>query len=195
MKNTDTISKGSLYFFAKSSGRVYNVIENEDGSLFITLDGENSIPDAGLFIRNIGGIDTLKARCVRDVRSFEEIKREIIEKRKASRKAAKERAARRELEAEAMTERALEALIANYDNGIIEANVDNMRIVARYFSAHNRGLWQMPKMTIGYAANKYEGGAVTMIFDQPIDAYGEMESRFVFNARPNELTSYKHMRF
>lgn len=195
MKNANTTSQSNLYLFAKNSGRVYNVAEKEDGSLFITLDGVNSIPNVGLFIQNIGGIDAVKARCVRDVRSFEEIKRDRSAQRKAAMERKKKRTMQRNIEAEAYTERAIEELIARTSGGIIEATIDNLRVVARYLSAHNWGLWKLPKMAVEYKANQYEDGSVTIIFDRPIDVLGIKSSKFVFGARPNELTEYTHMRF
>lgn len=194
MKNANTTSVRNLYFLAKNSGLVYNVVENHDGSLFITLDGVTSIPNAGLFIRSLGGIDALKARCVRDYRSFEEIKRDLYERKKVAKQAAMARAHVRKQEEAAEAECALEALIANYEDGVIEATVDNIRVVARYLLSHNCGMWRMPRMSVGYTANQYDSGAITITFDCPIDVHGEMESKFVFKARPNELTSYKHMR-
>jgi hypothetical protein len=192
--NANATSERNLYFLAKNSGLVYNVVENEDGNLFITLDGVTSIPNAGLFIRNLGGVDALKARCVRDSRSFEEIKRDLYERKKVAKQAAMERAHMRNQEEAAEAECVLEALIANSEDSIIEVTIDNIRVVARYLLTSNCGMWQLPKMSVGYTANQYDSGAITMTFDRPIDVQGDMENKFVFKARPNELSSYKHMR-
>lgn len=184
----------NLYYFAKNSDRVYLVVENVDGSLFITMDGEESIPNAGAFIKGLGGIEAVKSKCVRDSRSLVEIRENIEAQRKEAKQAAEKRRRERVQEKANEARRALDTLIAKSEGGIIEANIDNVTIVARYLSVTNWGLWTLPQMSIGYRANQYEGGAVTMVFDQPIDVYGEMESKLAFFAGPCELTKYKHVR-
>ena len=50
------------YFRTSKSNKMYFVSQNEDGSLWITNDGVNSIDNAGQFILSMGGIQAVLDR-------------------------------------------------------------------------------------------------------------------------------------
>lgn len=208
----DHTTPSNLYYRAKSSGKVYRIVEREDGTLFVTLDGVTSIPNAGLFIRNLGGIDTLKARCKRDTRSLEQINRSLEEKREATIRCTRQRrleaeaawasaceyARQRELKFGAATERELHELVARSEGGIIKATEDNTRTVARYLASHNPNCWKLPVMDVEYEARIHSNGAVTIDFDHRIEASGALIHRFVFGDDTvyiNKLRGYTHTYF
>lgn len=182
------------YFFAKNSRQLYLVRENEDGSLFITADGEHSISNAGLFIKNIGGIEALKAKCFRDSRTLSEIREDMAEQRRAARQASKEIGQVMQDERREKARTDLDRLIAQ-SGGVIETTEDTLRIVARYLASENHGLWRLPEMTIGYAASQYESGAIAIKLDRPIEIDGKECDSIAFGASARELTGYLHLRF
>lgn len=83
------IASGRMYYHAKNSGLLYCVIENADGSLFITLDGETPIPNAGLFVKNLGGIEAVKAKCFRTREPLRKFAKNLRRKRLWPRKLRK----------------------------------------------------------------------------------------------------------
>lgn len=182
------------YFFAKNSRQLYLVRENEDGSLFITADGEHSISNAGLFIKNIGGIEALKAKCFRDSRTLSEIREDMAEQRRAARRASKEIDQAMQDERFEKARADLDRLIAQ-SGGVIETTEETLRIVARYLASENHGLWKLPEMTIGYTASQYDSGAIAIKLDRPIIIDGEECDRIAFGAAGHELTGYLHLRF
>lgn len=54
-------------FFQTNSNKLYFVTLNEDGTLFITSDGINSIENAGMFILSMGGIQRVLDRCTEEI--------------------------------------------------------------------------------------------------------------------------------
>lgn len=184
-----------LYFYAKNSKRLYLVEDLGGGKLFVSLDGQTSIPNAGIFIKNLGGVESLKAKCFSDPRSLIEIRTEILEKQKAAKEAAKNRAKIKAAEKEKASCERLKALLECSPNGVLKATEENIRVLARYLSATNYGLWNLPPMSVGYSANQYENGCVTIKFDSPIIFEGQKETRLAFGAKANELKTYTHVRF
>lgn len=182
------------YFFAKNSRQLYLVRENEDGSLFITADGEHSISNAGLFIKNIGGIEALKAKCFRDSRTLSEIREDMAKQRRAARQASKEIGQAMQDERCEKARADLDRLIARY-GGVIETNEETLRIVARYLASENHGLWRLPEMTIGYTASQYDSGAIAIKLDRPIIIDSEECDHIAFGATGRELANYVHLRF
>lgn len=189
-----TSDHDNMYFFAKNSRQLYLVRENEDGSLFITADGEHSISNAGLFVKNIGGIEALKAKCFRDSRTLSEIREDMAEQRRAARLASKEIGQAMQDERCEKARADLDRLIAQ-SGGVIETTEETLRIVARYLASENHGLWRLPEMTIGYTASQYDSGAIAIKLDRPIVIDGEECDRIAFGATGRELTGYLHLRF
>lgn len=181
------------YFFAKNSRQLYLIRENEDGSLFITADGEHSINNAGLFIKNIGGIEALKAKCFKDSRTLSEIREDMAEQRREARQASKEIGQAMQEERREKARADLDRLIVQ-SGGLIETTEDTLRIVVRYLASENHGLWKLPEMTIDYTASQYESGAIAIKLDRPIIIDGEECDRIAFGAKGHELSGYLHLR-
>lgn len=191
------------YFVSKRF--VLLVKQNEDGSLFLTKDGVNSMENAGWFINSMGGIQSVLNRCIESDMPFDEFKQqqELIKAEQAKRKAeAHERAAIDAQKREEGYKAAYEALKAQYAGGAIPTTYENIGVVLRGLNAQNWGGWELPKMTIGYRCNQYNCDgkiASTMVLDEPINIssdpeYKEMESRFQVGAPHGHLMKYRKVR-
>lgn len=58
----------------------------------------------------------------------------------------------------------------NYRKGMNASTEDNIRVVIRFLSSQNFGVWDLPKMEIGYSAHQFDCGgkiAMAMAFDKP----------------------------
>lgn len=188
------------YFVSKRF--VLLVKQNEDGSLFLTKDGVNSMENAGWFINSMGGIQSVLNRCIESDMSFDEFKQqqELIKAEQAKRKAEAYLLA--SIDAQKRKDgykAAYEALKAQYAGGVIPTTYENIGVVLRGLNAQNWGGWELPKMTIGYRCNQYNCDgkiASTMVLDEPINIssdpeYKEMESRFQVGAPHGHLTKYR----
>lgn len=184
------------------TNNLYFVVLNEDGSLFITSDGVNSIPNAGQFILSMGGIQKVLDRCT------EEITLEEFKVRAAARQAQRQYAidhksdmiaAQRRRDAEKAAEQIARyqalynELLATSHEGIIEATYENISIVLAFLNTCSWGSWNLPKMTIGGSFNQYDCDgklATTLTLNRAIDVDGEMVSKFVFGAPLGHLNKY-----
>lgn len=180
-----------LFFISKNKSHARIVQKMDDGKLNImSLNGE-PMKDAGLFIVSCGGIDKLLSKCVNE-QEFEQHKIRLSKEKEErenrnielSKKIAKIRA-EEDLKIKLMLE-----------NQPIQANEDNIRLIARYLNAHNWGSWNLPKLNISYKANQYNCNgkiATTIVLNEPIEFYGEMESKFVYNAPNGHLNQYQRL--
>lgn len=194
-----------MKYIATSKNKVYEVRQNEDGTLFITRDGIHSIDNAGQFIMNFGGIEGILKRCVESdlqVKEFAKHHMDEIKAMKEARRAVYEKnivKTKGQREAERKAE--YEALLAEND-GVIPTTYENIGVVLRYLNTQNWGGWSLPKMTIGYSCNQYDCDgriATTMKLDRPINITPdwdtkEMESMFVYGAPHGHLTKYHMVR-
>ena len=196
MSTTEMNNSTNLYIRSLETGEPYLVRENPDGSLLISSDGETSILWAKSFIRSFGGVESVKRKCFADSRSLSEIRQEWLEKvRRNIEEAKRERAARIAADyASSEAGRELSELIAKSERGVIDATIENLRTVAWYLRNSNYGTWHLPQMNIGYRANAYDSGAVTIVLDKQIEINGEMYTKFAFWASCRELTKYYHCR-
>lgn len=163
------------------------VTQNEDGTLYITENGEQ-IKNPGNFIYGMGGIEAVLARCK------EMTEEELIaeNKRKLDEKAARIAEAERiEKERIACVEK---AYLAVFDGtGTVEASPQNISILLSYLNTKNCGTWALPKMSIGYQCNQYDCDgrqATTIKLDTPIPYNGEMVSQFQTGAPRGHLNKY-----
>ena len=188
------------YFVSKRY--VLLVKQNEDGSLFLTKDGVNSMENAGWFINSMGGIQSVLNRCIESDMSFDEFKQqqELIKAEQAKRKAEAYLLASIDAQKRKEGYKAeYEALKAQYAGGAIPTTYENIGVVLRGLNAQNWGGWELPKMTIGYRCNQYNCDvkiASTMVLDEPINIssdpeYKEMESRFQVGAPHGHLIKYR----
>ena len=80
---------------------------------------------------------------------------------------------------------------------VFEANIDNLGRILNYLNSMNWGVWQLPKMSVGYSAHQYdnEGRNVTTItLDEPINYFGEMVSKFKVGGSCSFLPKYRVIR-
>lgn len=176
-----------LILHTKSSGRYFSVRKNEDNTIVIsdTTSGE-SIANAGLLISNMGGIDTVLSKCKESDIPVEEVRKQagkrLLEKAKEEQKTTTD----------------------NYNHlleqcgGEIPVTYDNLKIVMRYLATQNWGIWELPKMSISYAANQYDCNgktAVTIILDESsTDPKLGDEKRFVYGNPRGHLMKYHKIR-
>lgn len=176
----------------------YWVIENEDGTLLITHDKRNSIDNAGLFILQMGGVETIKARLQGEDLTLEQAEAWEAEHARQcaiAAQQAKERAKQKETEKYEKAKHNYEALLATSQDGVIPTTYENIGIVLRYLNTLNWGAWELPKMSIGYSCHQYDCDgrtASTMKLDKAIEIYeGEKESMFQVGAPHGHLTRYR----
>lgn len=179
----------------KTNTTVYEVIQNEDGTLTI-LWQNHPLHRAGQLINSIGGVDAVLARC-KDY-TEEEWKAEK-EAEKAARKAKAEAKAKRE---EALTAKYKVDFDAIFGSGeIVEANYKNVCALLRYFQCVRRCFWpRLPKMTIGYSCTQYDCGtstATAIKLDRAItdEDTGEKTNMFCIGGGPRDLVKYTQIRF
>ena len=183
------------------NNNLYFVTLNADGSLFITSDGEHSIPNAGQFILSMGGIQRVLERCTEEI-TLDEFKLRAAHRQSHRQYAIEHRseiiAAQRQKEEEKIKARATRYeqmyndLLAK-SNGVIETTYENICIVLAFLNTCNWGSWNLPTMTIGGSFNQYDCDgkqATTLTLNQAIDVDGEMISKFVFGAPRGHLTKY-----
>lgn len=176
--------------------RTFMVRVNEDGTLFITEDGINSIKDAGALIASYGGVQRILDLCDKDMneeelKALEDERRANVQKRMAAsqciRKEAQDKAAKE----------TYDALLSKHT--VIPSTVENIRIVLAYLNTVNWGVWELPEMTIGYRCNQYDCNgktATTMVLSEPIseELYDiKNEWRFVFGNPHGYLTEYQKL--
>ena len=184
--------------------RVLEVRQNEDGTLFITKDGENSIANAGAFIANYGGIANVLERCIESGLPLAEFtathEAEIKEAKAEYKRMCAERNAELREREEAKIKEEYKALLAK-SNGVIPTTYENVCIVLRYLNTKNWGSWSLPKMTIGYACHQYDCDgriATAMQLDKEIVISNDFDRRYVdrlvVGAPFSHLAKYHHIR-
>ncbi len=177
--------------YIETAKMLVEVRVNPDGTLFLTSDGVNSIPNAGALICNYGGIDKTLQRAIETELSLDQLReqRALRKQHSADLRRLNEQKKISKIKEE------YEQLIAAYPDGI-ETTVDNIRIVAAYLTTVNWGSWHLPTMSIAYTANQYDCDgrtAVTITLDTPIYYRGEKQHKFVFNAPRAHLMKYAHL--
>lgn len=188
------------YLILKTTKRYYAVRKNDDGTLIIsnTTDGD-PVFDSDNLIKSIGGIDAVLAKCQNSDIPVEKVREEADERRKQSIRIQQIREMER-------AEISRQEAVADYEHllqqcgEIIPVTYDNLRIVMRYLRTQNWGTWELPPMSIPYAAHQYDCDgktAVTMTLDTPFtDAEHliENETRFVFGNPHGHLNKYRKIR-
>lgn len=180
----------------KTSKQILGVELMTDGSLLITTDGQTSIPNAGLFIKSLGGIDAVLARCGGEEITADELRtlvREREEKREEARRAAKKTQASFDEKRDSQAVERFNELAATC-GGVIPATFDNVVIVAKYLRA--AGIDNMPVMSVGYSANTYDcDGKIAMgviLNEEVATSTGEMVKKIAVYAPKGHLSKYYH---
>jgi hypothetical protein len=83
---------------------------------------------------------------------------------------------------------------------VIPATVDNIQILLNYLNRSNWGLWQLPKMNIGYSANQYDCDGVqatTITLDSPVSDEKKgikNQTKFKVGGKRGHLEKYQTLR-
>ena len=181
---------------------VYSVSQNEDGTL--DMNREYSIsggywskasgrPDnAGLMVKNAGGIDKMLASC-QDVEDLKAYAHEMNVRNKEQREKGAQR------KAIADEERARQRK-ADYDRlfneEVTESNEETVGALLRYLNTQNWGVWKLPKMTISYQCNQYDCDgkqATTIKLDSPIMVNDVPGTMFQVGAPHGHLMKYRRI--
>lgn len=166
------------------------VRQNPDGLLLLTADGINSIPNAGAVIGNLGGIQGALDRAIETDKTLPQ----LIDERRQRKQQAVEAQVKSVAKQIQRIEQEYNDLLASSPGGI-ETNIHNLHIVGAYLCTVNSGVWELPRMTIGYSAHQYDCDghiSVTFQLDEPIEYRGTPTTKLVFNAPLAHLTSYQH---
>lgn len=188
-----------------SANFIYKVSEsgNEDKPLVVTRPyrryaaqwqstGEDEFKDAGMFIKQRGGVDQLLAECI----EVENLDAWVAEQN------VKHRENHDQLHAAAMEREARWAQEAEdeyrhlFCNEVTETNEATVHALLRYLNTQNWGGWSLPKMTIGYECHQYDCDgktATTIKLDEPIMVCGEMGKMFQYGAPHGHLIKYRRI--
>lgn len=184
------------YFFGK---HLRLVVKKENDELPLEVNFFSSgkkYEDAGSLIKSFGkdGKRLFWEKCI-SKEKFDELQAKFLysqtvefKELKAKRKAEKAKERLQEIENE------YNDMISATD--VIPSTIENIRILLKYLNTKNWGGWDLPKMTIGYSCNQYDCDgkiASTIKLDEPIDYYGEKETKFVVGAPSGHLTHYKRL--
>ena len=171
----------------KTKAANYFFTQNADGSLNVTRWGE-AFDHAGQLIHSFGGIDAMmKMAEVTDFASMDEVKAMREAMLDSERMQSSDYAQRKATEIKAAYEELLSA-------GVIACTAENLRKVMAFLNSQIWGSWELPAMSIGYAAHQHDcdGHLVTTVaLDEAIDYRGEMVSKFKFgNAGRGHLEAF-----
>lgn len=189
--------------FFKTKRFIYGVEQREDGTLnisreYIYRDGawmpmnDTTMPDAGMFINQQGGIDGLLSKCETTddlAADVEHINAELRIKRNQT---IADNARRREERAQKM----MAAYNTMFAGEVTETTADSVYILLRKLHGANWGSWELPRMTIGYTCNQYDCDgrtATTIKLDRPIVVNGEAGTMFQIGAPAGHLTKYRRI--
>jgi len=178
---------------------VYLVNQNEDGSLLISMktNGE-SIPNAGNFISNAGGIEAILSRCIDSDISIEQYRLNKMEQIKLDKLSKSDELKQKAIEKSKQIKQDFISLSEKHTT--IPVTIDNLRIVMRWLNNENWGSWTLPKMSIGYSANQFDcdgKSAVAIKLDTPIsdEEYGVQNEKMFSYGNPNgHLDKYFRIR-
>lgn len=140
---------------------------------------------------SMGGINGVLLRCEE---ISEENYAEELEKQKIALEVAARNTAKNRLERERQIKSEFDAA---FSNEITESTIENITILLRYLNSVNWGMWELPKMTIGYICNQYDCDgrmATTIKLDKPISYDGRMLTEFVIGGGPRHLINYTQLR-
>lgn len=197
------------YYFATKK-HSYFVVQNEDGTLFMSYNGTDKANNIGGIIYCRGGIDAVlssaKEQTLRTIGKAEITAEEYTDYlRKQCLRKRKARFVQQELK-RLKTEKTKEALgkairgMISISGGVFKSTPLNICMLLRYLSVIDLEHDKLPKMSIGYTCQRYDfnGRSATAItLDEPITCSrdGEKVSRFVFGAPAGSLPSFTRLNY
>lgn len=156
----------NLYFFTKKN--VYQITKNEDDTVTFYPEDKN----AGNMIAQRGGVESFLTECCKeDARSYEEVLVERQQEQQAEKERKKAASQQRKKAEEEAAMKAYNELLASYGMDInhidksvvIDATAKNLYIIMRYMQITNWGIWKLPRLSQGYAANQYDCDGRTVV--------------------------------
>ena len=156
----------NLYFYTKKN--VYQITKNEDGTVTFYPEDKN----AGNMIAQRGGVESFLTECCKeDARSYEEVLVERQQEQQAEKERKKAASQQRKKAEEEAAMKAYNELLASYGMDInhidksvvIDATAKNLYIIMRYMQITNWGIWKLPRLSQGYAANQYDCDGRTVV--------------------------------
>lgn len=190
----------SLYFFTKKN--VYQITKNDDGTVTFYPEDKN----AGNMIAQRGGVESFLTECCKeDARSYEEVLAERQQEQQAERERKKAASQQRKEAEEGAIMKAYSELLARHGmdinhidkSVIIDATAKNLYIIMRYMHITNWGLWRLPTLSQGYAANQYDCDgrtAVTITLGEGITtANGKLVKKLQYGAPMGHLNNYTNI--
>lgn len=176
------------YKYLITNTQILQVFTNPDGTLLLTKDGINSIPNAGHFIVSAGGKESLLARCVELDMCLEEVIKMVKEERTILRE-------QRQISFLKFAEKHNKKIKDDFDRlmtlNIIDTTEENVAIILRYFNSMNWGVWpKLPKMSVSYKINQYS----TSRGSNTATAISFKDGRkFAVGCGPRDLPKYVHL--
>lgn len=189
----------NLYFYTKRN--VYQITKNEDGTVTFYPQDNN----AGNMIAQRGGVESFLACCKEDARSYEEVLAERQQEQQAEKERKKAASQHRKKVEEEAIMKAYDELLASYGMDInhidksiiIDATAKNLYTIMRYMQITNRGVWKLPRLSQGYAANQYDcdgRAVVTITLDEGlITEDGKLVRELQYGAPMRYLTKYTNI--
>ena len=186
----------NLYFHTKKN--VYQIIKNEDGTVTFYPEDKN----AGNMIAQRGGVESFLTCCKEDARSYEEVLAERQQEQQAEKERKKAASQQRKKAEEEAAMKAYSELLARYGMDIdhidksvvIDATAKNLYTIMRYMQITNWGIWKLPRLSQGYAANQYNCDGrtvVTVTLDKGIITEdGKLVRELQYGAPMRYLTKY-----
>ena len=156
----------NLYFFTKKN--VYQITKNDDGTVTFYPEDKN----AGNMIAQRGGVESFLTECCKeDARSYEEVLAERQKEQQAEKERKNAASQRRKKAEEEAIMKAYDELLARYGMNInhidksvvIDATAKNLYTIMRYMQITNWGIWKLPRLSQGYAANQYDCDGRTVV--------------------------------
>ena len=181
---------------------IYRIEKREDGELDMyreysrksshgqwVKDG-SKYADVGMFVKQRGGKDIFLSECADcdDLEDFVTKQNKENEEFSNTRKAIAEEIAKKQEEEYALA----------FANEVTECNKENIYLLLRHLNKINWGVWNLPKMSIGYSCNQYNCNGVTATtikLDKPIEYGDEMIDKFVYGAPHGYLSNYVQIRY
>ena len=166
-------------------GRLHGIHD----SLWVGIEDE-TFADAGMFIKQVGGVGRLLSECI-EVNDLDAYVAELNESARKEHEKNHQLAMERE---ERLTKEAEEEYHRIFAGDVTETNEETVHALLRYLNTQNWGVWELPKMTIGYACWQYDcdGKTATAIkLDSPIMVNDEPGTMFQVGAPHGHLTKYR----
>ena len=189
----------NLYFFTKKN--VYQITKNDDGTVTFYPEDKN----AGNMIAQRGGVESFLTCCKEDARSYEEVLAERQQEQQAEKERKKAASQQRKEAEEEAAMKAYNELLVSYGMDInhidksvvIDATAKNLYIIMRYMQITNWGIWKLPRLSQGYAANQYDCDgkiAVTVILNDGITTEdGKVVKKLQYGVPMGHLSNYTNI--